>query len=75
MSWCALLTCKASIYVLDQKSKQWITRGISGAFNLYKNTQNTNDIRIKWSKNENITWWKLVFNNNNQLKPKGNRVT
>ena len=69
--WSELFRGKSSIYALDEVSKEWIDRGISGQLTMYQNNQFRSDIRIKWSKNQTEIWWRLMHG---KLKPKGERA-
>jgi len=63
---------KSSIYALDEVSKEWVDRGISGQLIMFQNQQFRTDIRIKWSsKNQRKIWWRLM---NGKLEPKGERA-
>jgi len=69
---------KASIYALDEVSKEWVDRGISGQLIMFQNQQFRTDIRIKWSNgegrrdgNQRMIWWRLM---NGKMKPKGERA-
>eukprot|EP01084_Bolivina_argentea_P060781 111059_1 len=61
---------RASVYALDQHTKQWADRGTSGSIIMY-NHQNTQDVGIIWQKNEIKIWWKLT---GSKLKPKDERA-
>eukprot|EP01084_Bolivina_argentea_P283209 484987_1 len=69
--WSELLHGKASIYALNEITKQWLDRGSGGSFIMYQNSSYPQDIRIKWSKNKKDLWWKLM---NGTLKAKGERA-
>ena len=69
--WSELFRGKSSIYALDEVSKEWVDRGISGQLIMFQNNQFRSDIRIKWSKNQREIWWRLM---NGKLKPKGERA-
>jgi len=71
MSWSELFGGKSSIYALDENSKEWVDRGISGHLVMVQNNQYRQDVRIKWSKNSKEVWWRLM---NGKLKPKGERA-
>jgi len=67
--WFELFRGKSSIYALDEVSKKWVDRGISGQVIMFQNQQFRTDIRIKWSKNQRYPiWWRLM---NGKPKPKG----
>eukprot|EP01084_Bolivina_argentea_P269524 458093_1 len=70
-SWTKLFRGKSSIYALDEISKEWVDRGISGQLIMFQNNQFRSDIRIKWCKNQREIWWRLM---NGKLKPKGERA-
>eukprot|EP01084_Bolivina_argentea_P182857 315610_1 len=69
--WSELFHAKASIYALDDVTKQWTDRGTSGIITMFLHTQFQSDIRIKWTKNSRELWWKLM---GGRLKPKGERA-
>eukprot|EP01084_Bolivina_argentea_P059325 108329_1 len=62
-----VFSCKASVYKLNEVSKEWMTHGVSGKLYLYSN-QIQNEVWMKWCKEEQIIWWRLPPS---QLKPKG----
>eukprot|EP01083_Nonionella_stella_P014751 41349_1 len=69
--WTELFRGKSSVYALDEVSKEWVDRGISGQLTMFQKNGYTSDIRIKWTKNQTDRWWRLM---NGKLKPKGERA-
>jgi len=69
--WTELFRGKSSIYALDEMSKEWTERGITGQLIMFQNNQFRQDIRIKWMKSQREVWWRLM---NGKLKPKGPRA-
>ena len=70
-SWQQIFYGHASIYALDEITKQWADRGLSGKISMFKDNKNVNDVRIKWEKNNNYLWWRLT---SSKLKAKGERA-
>ena len=65
-----MFRAKASVYALDEHTKQWADRGTSGTVIMYQNNARPKDVRIKWEKNNRVLWWRLT---SSKLKPKGER--
>ncbi len=63
---------KASAYVYDDQTTNWIDRGVGGILIMYHDEQNTkNYVTIKWSKKTQEFWWTIsAF----KMKPKGERA-
>ena len=73
-SWTQVFRGRASVYALDENTKQWADRGASGIIIMFQNNQMRDDVRIKWQK-LNMPgpeiWWRLT---SSKLKPKGERA-
>eukprot|EP01084_Bolivina_argentea_P102516 183658_1 len=69
--WSQIFNARTSVYALDETSKEWVDRGISGQLIMFQNNQFRSDIRIKWCKNQREIWWRLM---NGKLKSKGERA-
>ncbi len=70
-SWSELFSGKSSIYALDEVSKEWVDRGISGLLTLWRHSEYGEDVRICWAKGPQCLWWRLL---NGRLKAKGERA-
>ena len=70
-NWQQIFFGRASIYALDEITKQWADRGLSGYISMFKDNENLNDVRIKWEKNNNYLWWRLTTS---KLRTKGERA-
>ena len=69
--WIVEFQAKASIYALDEHTKQWKDRGTSGTMQMYRNTHYDGNIQVKWYKGNKEIWWRLMAG---KLKPKGERA-
>ena len=70
-SWTQVFRGRASIYALDEDTKQWADRGASGTIIMFQNNSKLDDVRIKWERNNQELWWRLT---SSKLKPKGERA-
>jgi len=62
---------RASIYALNERTKQWSERGTSGVVVMFESAENVQDVRIRWEKVEEVIWWRLT---SSKLKAKGERA-
>ena len=62
---------KASIYALNENTKQWSDRGTSGTVVMFENGGNGEEVRIRWERGNQCIWWRLT---SSKLKPKGERA-
>uniref|UniRef100_A0A7S0TC11 RanBD1 domain-containing protein n=1 Tax=Elphidium margaritaceum TaxID=933848 RepID=A0A7S0TC11_9EUKA len=69
---------RASVYALDEDTKQWRERGTTGKIVMFQHDTEAEDVRIKWepsSSNHDASaaenWWRLT---SSKLKPKGERA-
>lgn len=70
--WSELLRAKASVFALNEETKQWVDRGSSGQLWLSQNEQHPLDVRMKWwAPSRGESWWRLM---SGQLKAKGERA-
>jgi len=69
--WTQVFRGRASVYALDEDTKQWAERGTSGTIIMYQSNTDRDDVRIKWEKSDTEVWWKLT---SSKLKPKKERA-
>ncbi len=70
--WSELLRAKASVFALNEETKQWVERGSSGQLWLSQNERHPLDVRMKWwAPSRGESWWRLM---SGQLKAKGERA-
>eukprot|EP01084_Bolivina_argentea_P102513 183645_1 len=63
---------KASVYVHDDLTENWVDFAFGGMLIMYHNEQNAkNYVTIKWSKQTQEFWWTISAS---KMKPKGERA-